>query len=811
MKDNSNNTVKAELTELKKMHDGFCIGDVIVEPDLGIIIRDSERYHLAPKAMEILLFLASKNCETVSRDDILEFGWGDSKVSKTNITHIISEIRHALADHKECPRFIQTIPRKGYRMMLPTTRKPDVGLFGFTPTESPHHPASKNYKLSISLLKSSRLFRASAAYVVVSWVLLQVFALVFPIFNAPDWSMKFSTLVLIIGFPIVISYQWLKEFKEKRLLARKGGADNLFVKRQLAVDSIFVVAVLCLIYYLSTHLITNIEQAESFPESKITEKRQLIPDATLVENAIAVLAFESKLSNGESAYMISGLQDEIVAVLTQNPEFQVASIRATNALEAKANISEIKSRLGVKFIIEGKAKINNDKLVINSTLIDSTTGFQVWGEEITGNVNELLPIYTELTRKIVNALHLIMPNESDNNFANNSVPTNNFSAYDFYLQGKSAFRNGKSMSAFIKAKDLFTSAIELDPKFEQAYAALCMVYLEMYQISDDPETYQQGLNICQLSSTNKKASFDSYLSLGKLQLTNGSYQKAIDYLQLAQNINPNSADTLVSLAKVYFHLEDQEKSESLYKKAIEIEPSYWNNYYQYGLFLFSNGRYEDAIPEFNKVNILNKNLAYAHNALGGVYYMLWDLDKANIAWEKALAIEPNNLTYANLGTSLFFSHKFDDAAKAYNKSLHLTPNDHLILGNLADAYKYSKVNKHLAKSTYQKALELALTKETINPLDVSLQAAITRYYSELGQCKDADSYQQIILSQNTKDPGVFYALAITAINCDRPEEANTLTNKAIELGYSKQLLLADPQFIAYKEQLRDLFNKPTSP
>lgn len=807
MKNNTKDNTNAERIVLKNLHDGFCLGDIIVEPDLGIIIRGSERYHLAPKAMEILVFLASKDCEIVSRDEILEFGWGDSKASKTNITHIISEIRHVLNDHKECPTFIQTIPRKGYRMILATTSKPEVGLFGFTQTESSAHPASKNYKLSISLIKSSRLFRASAAYVVVSWVLLQVFSLVYPIFNAPSWSMKFTTLVLIIGFPIVISYQWLKEFKEKRLLAQKGGADNLFVKRQLAVDSIFVVAVLCLIYYLSTHLITNIEQTEPVQKAKGVQFTQNIPVAQFVENAIAVLAFESQLPSNDLDYMVSGLQEEIIAVLTQTPEFQVASIRATNALEKNVSIDEIKSRLGVKYIIEGRAKIHDNNLLIHSTLIDSTTGFQVWGEEITGNIEELLPIYNELTRKVVNALHLLLPRENDNNFANNSVPTKNFAAYDFYLQGKNEFRRGKSMSAFIKAKDLFANALDLDPKFTQASAAMCLVYMEMYQLSSDAKVYQKGLDVCQLTLTNKSVDFDSYLSLGKLYLTNGSYQKAMGYLQLALQQKPNSADALMALAQVNFDLENNEKAESLFKKAIEVEPSYWNNYYQYGYFLFSVGRYEEAIPEFNKANILNSNLALAHNALGGIYFLLWDLEKASKAWEQALAIEPTAATYSNLGTSLFFLQKFDEAAKIYNKSLELNPNDDIIYGNLADTYKYSQQHTNLAKPTYVKALELALVKETINPLDVGLQSQISRYYSELGDCSAAQSYQQIILEQEPQDPYIFYNLAITAINCEQPQQANMLTNKSIENGYPKQLLLADPQFIAYKEQLRDLFNE----
>ncbi|WP_157726640.1 winged helix-turn-helix domain-containing protein [Thalassotalea crassostreae] len=198
------------------MHAGFCLGQTIVEPNLGVVIRDSERYHLPPKAMEILVLLASKDCNVVSRDEILEFGWGDANASGSNVTHIISEIRHALDDHIECPIYIQTIPRKGYRMMLPTIEKTESGIFSLGSNTSSENLTSSIWHISMAIFKSSRLLKPSAAYIVISWVLLQVFALVSPIFHAPEWAVKIATLLVIIGFPIFFGFHWLQELKIRR-------------------------------------------------------------------------------------------------------------------------------------------------------------------------------------------------------------------------------------------------------------------------------------------------------------------------------------------------------------------------------------------------------------------------------------------------------------------------------------------------------------------------------------------------------------------------------------------------------------------
>jgi DNA-binding winged helix-turn-helix (wHTH) protein len=189
--------VKENFVVDVELHQGFQLGSLVIEPNLGIVIRNSQRYHLAPKAMEVLLYLSSTNGEIVSREQISAFAWGDNHAAKTNVTHVISEIRHVLDDHKECPTYIQTIPRKGYRMLLPTVAKSVNSIWPF-PADQVHQisGSEKKWQLSFSLLKSSRLINASAAYLVVSWVLLQVFSIILPIFDVPTWGGEVGCFML---------------------------------------------------------------------------------------------------------------------------------------------------------------------------------------------------------------------------------------------------------------------------------------------------------------------------------------------------------------------------------------------------------------------------------------------------------------------------------------------------------------------------------------------------------------------------------------------------------------------------------------
>ena len=786
-----------------ELHQGFQLGAAVIEPDLGVIIRNGQRYHLAPKAMEVLLFLSSTNGEIVTREQILSFGWGDKNAAKNNVTHIISEIRHVLDDHKECPTYIQTIPRKGYRMLLPTIAKSANSIWPFPADQAGQITGlDKKWKLSFSLLKSSRLINASAAYLVVSWVLLQVFSIILPIFDVPTWGGKVAALCLVVGFPIVISFQWLKEFKIRKKFNHENSKKPQFIYRQFAIDSFFVLIILLVIYYVSTHLIDKIEKESSVQPIHIFNHDKA-PRASLTENSVAILSFHTIDTANNSQYFISGLQEELINLVALKPAFKVSSMRAVNALGPQASIEQIKHSLGVKYIVEGKSKTIDGTLIINTVMTDVITGFQVWSDESKGSINELVLLYNEISRKIINALHLLIVGDKtlDNT---NYMPTESFLAYDAYLQGKEKYRNSKSIKALNQAEQLFLTALQLDPDFVQASSALCHTYLDKYLLNDDTNEYQKALNVCQLIANNEMVSFESQLALGTLYRVNGQYQKAEQHLNKAKLIKSDSSEVFISLAELYAKLGQVSKAESLYQEAINLERGNWKNYYDYGLFLFYSGRYQQAISQFNKVTLINKNTAMVFNALGAVYYMVLDFEQANIAWSKSLAIEPISVTYSNLGTVLFFMQRFENAAQMYLKSAELSPLDPTVWGNLGDAYKYSKNKQKNAQLAYEKGLKLAQKNAIINDKNPSLQAQISRYYSELRQCEQAKKHQEIVLKNNVQDPYIYYDLAIVSINCLDVDTVKLFIEKAISLGYPAKLLLADPQFYDYKLWLKTL-------
>lgn len=104
----------------------FRLGAWLVDPILGKISRGGVTVRLEPRAMDVLVHLAENSTELVTRRRLMAEVWGASEVSDNTLTRVISDLRRALDDDARNPRFVETIHRRGYRMLrVPQPVEPD--------------------------------------------------------------------------------------------------------------------------------------------------------------------------------------------------------------------------------------------------------------------------------------------------------------------------------------------------------------------------------------------------------------------------------------------------------------------------------------------------------------------------------------------------------------------------------------------------------------------------------------------------------------------------------------------------------------
>jgi DNA-binding winged helix-turn-helix (wHTH) protein/CheY-like chemotaxis protein len=113
----------------------FQVGDWIAHPALDELRRGATVCKLEPRTMRLLVVLAQRPGELVAIDELLESVWKDAVVTSSSVYESVAQLRKALGDHADKPRYVATVQRKGYRLVAPVSPVP-------VPAPAVENPAS---------------------------------------------------------------------------------------------------------------------------------------------------------------------------------------------------------------------------------------------------------------------------------------------------------------------------------------------------------------------------------------------------------------------------------------------------------------------------------------------------------------------------------------------------------------------------------------------------------------------------------------------------------------------------------------------
>src|SRR5262249_30464559 len=97
----------------------FQLGSWLVKPNQNCVCRNGTTVQLEPKIMSVLVCLAAQAPETVPKEKLLQEVWPDTFVTEAVLVRSISELRRVFEDDAKEPRVIQTIAKRGYRLVAP--------------------------------------------------------------------------------------------------------------------------------------------------------------------------------------------------------------------------------------------------------------------------------------------------------------------------------------------------------------------------------------------------------------------------------------------------------------------------------------------------------------------------------------------------------------------------------------------------------------------------------------------------------------------------------------------------------------------
>jgi tetratricopeptide (TPR) repeat protein/TolB-like protein/DNA-binding winged helix-turn-helix (wHTH) protein len=764
---------------------GFYLGDLLVEPMKGQVVGRAGPRHLPPKAVEVLLRLADTPGEAVSHDVLLDAAWGAGNGSRGALNHTISELRHALDDHVDHPVFIQTLPKRGYRLAVAPQLPGDhaasivLGAQGGASVED------------IGLFESLHrrgVLETAVAYLILGWLLIQVADIVFAQLHFPQWAATFVTVLVIAGLPIALALSWFLEFRDGRAVlddvspadARKRRFSRTYIS---VIGSLAIAGVMVAIY----DQVVGLPEGEPGGTPGVVLEPQLPP---IVEHSFAVLPFMNLDGSRETQIFADGLVEDVLTQLSRVPGLRVASRGDSYALQPNSPSQEVRRRLRVQMYLEGSVEMNADEMRVTVQLINSEDGFHVLSRRFDKPREDFFQVRDDITSLTVANVRVALPAKLQASSLK-VIQDPSLDAYVLYRQGIAASREPTTIDTIASALGWFDAALSVDPDYTAAHAAKCAVYVQAYEEMNDAMYIDNAESACGTAlALNSNIDF-VHTSLGDLYESTGQHDAAVAAYLEALESNPSSVDALRGLGIAYQHQNRLDEAEAVLRDAVGIHPGDASALNTLGVFLFQTGRYADAAEQYEYAAALEPdNMKYMSNLASG-YMLQGNFPLAAQSFQKAIEITPTQMAYSNLGLMHYYMGDFDAAIESHLNAVELQPHDHLARLNLGDAL-WAAGRKDDARREFKTASTMATDALQVNPNDPFTIMDLAWIKANLGEDEAARKLIDRAIEMVPDDPYVHYINGLMLNRAGDTGSAIKALRTAVELGYSTVLLAGDP-------------------
>ena len=375
--------------------------------------------------------------------------------------------------------------------------------------------------------------------------------------------------------------------------------------------------------------------------------------------SIAVLPFTNMSGNPEQEYFSDGITEDLITDLSKISKLFVIARNSVFAYKGKpVKISQVAEELGVRYVLEGSVRRAEDQVRINAQLIDATTGGHLWAERYDGLIKNVFALQDKITQKIVAALKVTLTAEEEKHTA--SRETSDPAAYDAFLKGWAHYRR-KTPEDFTKTLPYLDEAVERDPNYSRAYAALAAVYWEgarslWGKYLDMSRVEAEMMANIYIAEAMQDPTPLAHWIASDIQRAGRRYQEAITEATRAIALDANDPIGYYAMSSALIWAGNPVGGTEFIKKAMRLDPHYPADYlYFLGKAQFFMGRFDEAAATQEEVKRRFPDYDWTFFYLAATYGHLGREQEAKSA------IKTFNKRMTNAGASTIRSLQWIDA------------------------------------------------------------------------------------------------------------------------------------------------------
>ena len=321
--------------------------------------------------------------------------------------------------------------------------------------------------------------------------------------------------------------------------------------------------------------------------------------------SVAVLPFDNLGGDPQQVYFADGMTEDLITDLSKlSGIFVIARNSVWPYKDKPTKPQQVAEDLGVRYVLEGSVRREGDQVRINAQLIDALGGHHLWADRYDGTLSDIFALQDKVIGQIVSALSVELT--STERAGAGRAETNNPLAYDTMLRGMELLRQDTEADT-LKAVALFEKAVELDPRYSRAYAAIAAAQWRIvlsYWWSAAGSGYQHAYEslVANLAKAMESPTSLSYNVAALLALQEGRYDDGFAAIDRAAALAPNDPETHVNKARILNAIGQAAKAETELRLAMRYDPRFSSQTLRVlSMSLFNQERYQEAIDTIERI------------------------------------------------------------------------------------------------------------------------------------------------------------------------------------------------------------------
>jgi len=507
----------------------------------------------------------------------------------------------------------------------------------------------------INELKRRNVFRVGAAYVVASWLLIQVGETIFPLFGFDDTPARIVVIVLAIGFVPAMIFAWAFELTPEGLKKDKDVdlGQSLTPQTGKKLDRMIMVVLALAVGFFAFDKFL-LDPARDAAEIEVAVQVAQEQTGVLESASVAVLPFVNLSNDPEQGFFSDGIADEIIGLLSQVHGLRVtARTSAFQFRDRTQNIQDIGKALGVAHILDGSVRRSGTQLRISAQLVDVATGYGIWSASFDREFEEVFTIQRAVATEVLLAV------KGAGLASSVETQTVALNVYEDFLKARSLLHEQRPETV-IQARQLLETLVVKAPDDPRVHAALAQAIIldSDQQYGDTPlvdAAARARLHIQKAQQLSPTLS-DAYSAEGLLALFEGSFEQAIASFERATALSPGDALPWHWLYFAQKELGDIGPAREALIRAAELDPLFPPTVQHY-VFAMAGVRLDESTalldrfaeqwPEHPVIDISRANIAFRSGDLDVGHAHILDYCE-KVGYEFGVCAEAQINTYFQL-------------------------------------------------------------------------------------------------------------------------------------------------------------------